>query len=192
MNSTDRPEFDKQLAVLCASQDVPCTEERKEAFWRALQSMSMVQFVRTIDFMLVKESWARMPKPAQVWESFKRMRASAPIEPKDDGFRGDDWDSLANRYLIGYIAKQISADPRRYGRPASVKSMQARREDSPNGDASQEFVDNVARLRAAKDSWAADMRDMERDGGVDPKVQKAVWEDYIARAEADIAKRIAA
>jgi hypothetical protein len=188
--STDRPEFEKQLAVLCASQDVPCTEPRIEAFWRALQSMSLLQFVRTVDHMLVKESWARMPKPVQVWDAFKRMRAAAPSEPKDDGFRGDAWDALANRYLMGYIAKQLSGNPRRYGRPASVKSMQSK--DSPNGDASAEFIANVNRLRQAKALWAEDMRDMAGEGGVDVEVQKAVWKDYIGRAESDIAKGLAA
>jgi hypothetical protein len=192
MLSTDRPEFEKQLAVLCASQDVPCTEARIEAFWRALQAMTVLQFTRTVDFMLVKESWARMPKPAQVWDAFKRMRAAAPSEPKDDGFRGDVWDAAANRYLMGHIAKQMAANPRCYGRPASVKSMQTKREDSPNGDASPEFVANVDRLRQAKALWAEDMRDMARDGGVDPEVQRAVWKDWIGRAEAEIARGRAA
>jgi hypothetical protein len=186
--STDRPEFEKQFAVLCASQDVPCTEARIEAFWRSLQSMTVLQFVRTIDHMLTKESWARMPKPAQVWEAFKRMRAAAPPEPKDDGWRGDDWDIVSNNYLRAHIALRIARDPLHYGRPASVHAMQSNsRSSAPNADASPEFIANVQRLVAAKKLWAADMRDMATEEGVPVETQKAVWHDYLNRAEAHIA-----
>jgi hypothetical protein len=187
MLSTDRTEFEKQFAVLCASQDVPCTEARIEAFWRSLQSMTVLQFIRTIDHMLTKESWARMPKPTQVWDAFKRMRAAAPIEIPDDGWRGDDWDIVSNNYLRAHIAVQIARDPLHYGRPASTQSMQTNsRQSAPNADASPEFIANVQRLVAAKKAWAADMRDMATSEGVPVETQKAVWYDYLGRAEREV------
>lgn len=125
-------------------------------------------------------------------DEFDDGRPALPALAGPDTWVGDAWDAAANRYLMGYIAKQIADNPRRYGLPASVKSMQAKREDSPNGDASPEFIANVDRLRHAKSLWASDMRDMARDNEVPVEVQKAVWKDYIARAEADIARGVTA
>lgn len=191
MNSGDRKEFEEQLAVLCAGMDVPCTTERKEAYWRALQQMSLSVFVRTVDFVLSKEIWAKIPKPGQLWEASRRMRASGPPPaPKDDGYTGDIWDMAANRYLLGYLATQLAAKPHRYGRGASPKLMRAREEDIRQLgldmkllDASQEFIGTVQRLVAAKNAWAIDMRDLDRGQGVPPETQKAVWYDYLNRAE---------
>jgi hypothetical protein len=125
-------------------------------------------------------------------DEFDEGSPSLPALSAPDAWVGDAWEMAANRYLMGHIAKQIAKNPRCYGRPASVKSMETRREDSPNGDASPQFVANVGRLRQAKALWAADMRDMARDDGVDVEIQKAVWRDYIGRAESDIAKGLAA
>lgn len=191
MNSTDRTEFDSQLAVLCAGMDVPCTQERKEAYWKGLQQMSLSIFVRTVEFILAKETWARIPKPGQVWECSKRMRASGPPPaPRDDGFRGDAWDIQSNLFLLAHIRQQMAKDPHRYGQPASYRAMQASDADlyklgldKHNLDASGEFVDNVHRLVAAKKAWAADMRDLAVNGEVPPSTQKAVWHDLIGTAE---------
>jgi hypothetical protein len=123
-------------------------------------------------------------------DDFDEGRPTMPALAGPDTWLGDAWDAAANKYLMGHLATQMQHDSRKYGRPASAKSMQTRREDSPNGDASPEFVANVGRLRQAKALWAADMRDMATDGEVPVEIQKAVWKDYIGRAEADIARGI--
>lgn len=194
MNSTDRTEFDSQLAVLCAGMDVPCTQERKEAYWKGLQQMSLSIFVRTVDFILAKETWARIPKPGQVWEVSRRMRAAGPPPPpKDDGFRGDDWDAIANRYLLGYLTKRLEKRMAIPGRAASASAMVAqsyelrvRGLDTHLLDASPEFVFNVEVLVKAKNAWAVDMRDLAQNanGEVPPSTQQAVWYGYIKQAEA--------
>lgn len=191
MNSADRTEFDAQLAVLCAGMDVPCTQERKEAYWKGLQQMSLSIFVRTVEFILAKENWAKIPKPGQVWEASKRMRtAGPPPPPRDDGFRGDAWDAAANRYLLGYLTKRLEKRLAIPGRTASYSAMAAserelriRGLDTHLLDASPEFVANVELLVKAKNAWAFDMRDIAQNGEVAPEIQRAVWRDYIVQAE---------
>jgi hypothetical protein len=108
-----------------------------------------------------------------------------------DTFAGDVWDIAANRYLLGHIAKRMSANPKMYGKPASYEAMQASVADlnqlgldKHNLDASGEFVDNVHKLIGAKKEWAADMRDIAVKGEVPVDTQKQFWREYMQRAEA--------
>lgn len=99
--------------------------------------------------------------------------------PAPDTFSGDEWDVAANRYLRGHLTLRLYADPHRYGRRASSRTMQ---------DASPEFVANVALLVEAKRCWAVDMRAIGRE--VDPEVQKAHWHLHIDAAEREIDVRM--
>lgn len=110
--------------------------------------------------------------------------------PAPDSFNGDAWTMAANRYLLGHIATRMSQNPKFYGQPASYKAMRARQDeldllglDKHNLDASPVFIENVHALVAAKNAWADDMRDLAVDGGVPVETQKAVWRDWIGRAE---------
>lgn len=106
--------------------------------------------------------------------------------PAPDSFTGDVWDVAANKYLMGHIAKQLTADPRHYGTPGGIG----------RGNPSAEFIANVGALVAAKKLWAADMRDLAAHhtvpGEVPPEIQKAVWADYLGRVEQQIAQAQAA
>ena len=197
MKPADRSDFKSHLKVLCAAMDVPCTDEREEAFWRGLQEMHLAVFIRTVDFMLAEEEWTKMPKPAQIWAASKRMRSAGPTKSVDDGWRGDDWDIAANRHLLAYLLGRTREDPQRYGRPATCAAMRASPKDllqlgldPHNLDASPDFVDNVQRLVAAKNQWAADMRQYGKACPVD--VQRQCWDQRMAEAEGDIAQRMAA
>lgn len=110
--------------------------------------------------------------------------------PKPEDVEWCPWDMVANRFLLGHIAKQLSKDPKHYGRPASYRALKASDEvlnqlglDKHNLDASPEFVDRVHALVAAKNAWADDMRDLAVNGEVPVETQKAVWHDLIGRAE---------
>lgn len=190
MLNADRQEFDKQLAILCAGLDVPCTEERKEAYWKALHSMPLIRFARTIEYMLEKESWIKVPKPSQIWEASKRLRTD-PIGPKDDGFRGDFWDIAANDNLLNHLIFRIKNRMPLPGKPASYEAMRMSDFelsklglDKHNLDASPEFLEAVGRLVCAKKNWAMDMRDLSSNGQVPLDTQRAVWHSYIQEAEA--------
>ena len=123
-------------------------------------------------------------------DEFDEGQPDQPRLPPPDAFAGDNWDMAANRYLMGHIAKRLSENPRFYGKPASYEAMRANDDDlrqlgldKHNLDASGEFVDNVAKLVAAKNAWAADMRDLAVNGEVPPSTQKAVWYDLMNTAE---------
>jgi hypothetical protein len=113
--------------------------------------------------------------------------------PNPDAWHGDQWDMAANRHLQAHITRRIHADSRCYGAPASAHAMRKlAREHSPNADASPEFVVAVRQLVAAKNAWAADMRDLASahpDGIVEPAIQRACWSDYLVSAERAIAAR---
>lgn len=112
--------------------------------------------------------------------------------PNPDRWQGDDWDRAANRHLQAHITRRLHADPRCYGAPASGRAMRIlSREESPNADASPQFVRNVHRLVAAKKAWAADMRDVAQQGEVSVRMQRECWGDYIGAAERQIAVDLA-
>lgn len=98
-----------------------------------------------------------------------------------DSFTGDSWDTAANRYLLGYITKNIPRNPQVYGDPATYDVLA--RCKSGNGDASPEFIARVSRLVAAKNEWAFDMRDIAVRGEVPVEMQKQCWREYMERAE---------
>jgi len=115
--------------------------------------------------------------------------------PKPDNWQGDKWDIAASRHLLAHIMREIRANPRKYGRPASYVAMRTMsREQFPNADASPEFIAAVQTLVGFKNAWAQDMREW-----LDPEtgeigrppvdVQQAAWADCMQRAEAAIAKQ---
>lgn len=113
--------------------------------------------------------------------------------PKPDAVEWNKWDMAANRHLLAHFIRRITERTNRYGRGASAQMLRAPVEDLRQLgvdekllDASGEFVSNVKRLIAAKNNWAADMRDLERNGEVPSETQKAVWNDYITTAEASL------
>lgn len=92
------------------------------------------------------------------------------------------WDIAANMHLLAYVRHK-----RVPGRPASYLGMKrTTREESPNADASPEFIANVRLLVDAKNAWASDMRDLapRDEDGVPAELQRKIWDDYITRAEA--------
>lgn len=102
-----------------------------------------------------------------------------PALPPPDSYSGDKWDVAADLHLLAHIRRVMSDDPRKYGHLGK------------NGTGwTDEFEANVKRLVAAKNQWAADMRDVARHtgGSVDVEVQREAWRDYMRAAEAEIAE----
>lgn len=113
-----------------------------------------------------------------------------PTKPAD--WQGDRWDIAANRHLLAYIVRRMTANPHAYGRPASYLAMRATTSrENPHADA-PEFVRAVEILVAYTRAWAQDMREWAdpqtgQIGRPPVAAQQAAWEDCMARAEADIA-----
>lgn len=165
MDSTERPEFERHLSVLCAAFDVPCTSERKDAYWLSLERMPILVFARVVQYMLTEEEWARIPKPSQIWAASKRMRATAPQEKPNDGWKGDEWDAAANRHLLAYVLR--AGSERRYYDARTTKI-----------------------LVAWKNAWAIDMR--EWHGRPSAKEQEENFIGCMERAEGQMLQEAAA
>lgn len=196
MQADDRKAFDTILAEIFAAIDKPLGETQREAFWKGLQRMHIVEFARCRDQLLEELEKGEPPRRfgvGDIWGVKRRLRAPAPtaIQQKQSEPTGDKWDEEASLHLQGYIRRRLSADPQAFGRPASYMGMKTM--STPNADASPEFVRTVQKLVAVKNLWAADMREIAPGPeDVAPDVKQAAWEDYIASAEADIAAAVAA
>lgn len=185
----ERPEFEAKLAVLFAGIDKPLGEAQREAFWRGLQRMSLVEFNRCVDLMLreLEESDGapRHFSVGQVWQAKHRLRAPAPQylhQLKLGEWDGDNWDVRANVRLLQHITRRLAVDPRCYGSPQPVGF---------SGPAQfGKFGDNVAHLVRAKNAWAADMRDVDDHSGkpIERAMQDRCWTDLIGLAEQKIAR----
>lgn len=186
MQQSDRQEFEKQIGVLFAAIDKPLTEPRTEAFWQGCSSMSLLDLGRTINHVLSEMRDGAAPKyfsVADLWAAKKRLRATAPpaatsSAPAQAHF--DGWARAGNFHLFAHIRKTLGRGSRRYGFGGNyVGGIQE----------SQEFRDNVHRLVTAKNGWVEDMRDLagHNGGEVSPVQQREIWNDYINRAEAEIA-----
>ena len=101
----------------------------------------------------------------------------------------EKWMLAANLHLLKHVRKALAHRFTCYGRPASYLAMKNRkREDFPNADASTEFLANISELVSAKNTWAAEMYDIARNTGgtVPSEVQRSIWDDLLARAEARV------
>jgi hypothetical protein len=112
-----------------------------------------------------------------------------PALARDEDPSMDPWGLLANRRLMQYISTVVSANPQRYGRPASWEGMKASKE--PNADASPEFIHAIGILVAFKNRWADLMRAAATADGVLIADQEAAWNAGMRMAEQEIAKETA-
>jgi hypothetical protein len=78
MQSTDRPEFDEQLKILCAGYDKP-VGDRSEAYWKGLAKMSLIEFARCVEFCMTEEGPEKMPTAPGMWKIRKQLRSAPTI-----------------------------------------------------------------------------------------------------------------
>jgi len=113
-------------------------------------------------------------------------RPLLPALPALDGTVMGPWEMLGNRRLLKYVTTHVSANPKRYGRPASPEGMKLSKES--NADASPEFVRNVQTLVAMKNRWVELMLASATDDGVPIREQEDCWDGCMKQAEAIIAE----
>lgn len=128
-----------------------------------------------------------------IGEDFGNDPLPQPTPQALQGPQIDPWVVQGNLWLLTHIRNQLAEKPMRWGRPASPPAMQLQPNQLQDEgmhphklDASPEFVANVGRLVEAKNQWAADMKDLGRNdpqGRVPMPTAKAIWADYIQRAE---------
>jgi hypothetical protein len=102
MQTSDRPEFDAQLARLCAAYNVPATPERLDGYWTAFRNLSLLEFARIIEAALGEQGPERMPTVPALWGIRKALRVKPPhmLQERRDV---DPWPMAANRLLVAYL-----------------------------------------------------------------------------------------
>lgn len=73
MQRDDRTEFDRQISILCAGFNVPLGD-RAEAYWRAFERLSLVEFARMVDAALADGEGDRIPTVRQLWAIRRKLR----------------------------------------------------------------------------------------------------------------------
>lgn len=73
MNSSDKPQFDEQIALLCAGYNVPVSV-RPEAYWKGLEKMSIVELARCVEFALGEDGPDKIPTTKDLWNIRKQLR----------------------------------------------------------------------------------------------------------------------
>lgn len=109
MQEGDRDAFDTILAELFAAIDKPLGEAARSAFWKGLANMSLLEFARTRDMLLVEFGEGEAPRRfgvSDIWAAKRRLRAQAPAPlVPNDGWDGDKWDQRANLRLLSHIIR---------------------------------------------------------------------------------------
>lgn len=83
MRTADFPEFKKQFGMLCETYDRKRTQDLDDAYWKALELMSLADFKRASDLAMQRagtDGYERMPKPGKLWQlrDDSRQRPQAP------------------------------------------------------------------------------------------------------------------
>lgn len=109
MLSTDRDEFDAQVATLCAGHNVPATPERKDAFWIGMAKMSLIEFTRCVEFALSEQGPEKFPSTKVLWRLHREIKSSSRATTQQVIHRGEQQDHLlyyANRMFLRHIGNR--------------------------------------------------------------------------------------
>lgn len=79
MDSKERDEFNRQLRVLFAGWNVLPTPERLDAYWRGLNKMGLMAFVRLIEECLGENGTEKLPTVHVFWELYKARGRFTPV-----------------------------------------------------------------------------------------------------------------
>lgn len=104
MLSSEHPQFEEQIKVLCAGYNIPYTTERVAAYWRGLMKMPLGTLERVIDHALGPEGPEKIPNPRLLWGIYRDMRASgAPRRPQEAAVKMDPYVQFANVRLLEFL-----------------------------------------------------------------------------------------
>ena len=104
MISTDRPDFEAQLAVLFGGFQGFLTPPRVEAFWRGLQKMPLSTFVRCVDQALGENGSDKLPTVSTIWQISNTLRAyHAPTRPAEEF---DTFHAWGGRCLLTFLRQR--------------------------------------------------------------------------------------
>lgn len=139
MQTSDRPEFERQLNMLCRAYGVPHDAERSEAYWMAFNRLGLIEFARVVETAIGPDGPDKMPTTKQLWGIRKKLKdrpsfnsadkrdvLSALVEtamnrwPLTDAQRRMNWNWIARNpgqqdcAILGVIIPQDPKDPEHY------------------------------------------------------------------------------
>lgn len=103
MLSTDRADFEAQLAVLFGGFPTFLTPPRIEAYWRGLAKMPLSLFVRCVDQALGEAGTEKLPTVSTLWQISKRLRVPAPPQREATEARIHPLQAAANSALLSLL-----------------------------------------------------------------------------------------
>ncbi len=108
MQSTDREEFEIQLARLCAGFNVPVTKHRVNAYWSGCAKMSLAQLSRAIDQALGEHGPDELPATKTLWKILRggRTAAAKDVQTSAPSGEGKDGPSIQAQ-LCEYAAHHV-------------------------------------------------------------------------------------
>lgn len=166
MDASQQPEFDAQMGALFGAWGRAYSPGLQTGYWKGLQRLSLADVARCVDRAIERfgeEPDMRLPTVGELWAIKRSLRAAAPVRREPEPV-WDRWDVAANRHLLAHLQRNA-------------------RTLCPNGKPDEACAAKVAPLVAAKNRWAALMRDcQDAQGNVDPAEQADLWESMLEHA----------
>lgn len=108
MNSTERQDFEGELAVLFAAfPPLRMQPAHVDAYWRGLAKMTMPMFRRVLERVLDPEKGEeRLPSPKRLWQIHREIRSESRAQaqpPAKDDRPFDAFVAHGNRVLLSYL-----------------------------------------------------------------------------------------
>jgi len=100
MNSTDRADFEAELAVLFGGFPTFLTPPRIEAYWRGLAKMHMSMFRRCIEHVLGESGSDKLPTVNALWQISRNLRAPAVPQKQAETVQIHPLQRVANGALL--------------------------------------------------------------------------------------------
>lgn len=111
MLSTDRKDFESQLAVLFGGFPTFMTEPRIEAYWRGLQKMPLSTFVRCVDHALGERGSDKLPTVNTIWQLSRTLRAAPRPQGRAEASPFDDYHHVGQRWLFAFLLRRAIQEP---------------------------------------------------------------------------------
>jgi hypothetical protein len=118
VQEADLPAFERAFRRLCAGFDVPATDARREAYWRAFHKLSVLEFAGLVDTALVESTFASMPTVGALRELHRKVQSPAlTAAPSGPSVQAQlcEYAAIKLKHLIRKDAP--AADRWKYSRP---------------------------------------------------------------------------
>lgn len=154
MNSTERKEFEDELAVLFAAfPPLRMQTAHIDAYWRGLGKMAMPMFQRVIARVLDPEKGEdKLPSPRRIWSISRELVSESRAAAQPAATQApqlDTFESYGNRVLFWFLTSCPSASPDPELSPLRGEQRDMRGAATP---------DSLCAMVAAKNKLVADYR----------------------------------